>query len=144
MLLRIFCMPHEVLRSRVLCVMFSCFPTCVKIYGQYSSPYSLQLLVNRLQENPTYTDTCHTMLTALPIPDSFILQQTLCRNANGVKFCSSISLCSCYTCPRQTRTSDGGFFSLLFPIAYVQAVSGLLLIFLCLFSSSSENSIFLT
>ena len=85
--------------------------------------YSLQLLVNPLQKNPTYTDTCHTMLTVLPIPDSFIFQQTLCSNADGVKFCPSVSLCSCYTCPRQTRTSDGGFFSLLFPIAYVQAVS---------------------
>ena len=62
--------------------------------------YSLQLLVNPLQENPTYTDTCHTMLTVLPIPDSFIFQQTLCSNADGVKFCPSVSLCSCYTCPR--------------------------------------------
>ena len=145
MFLRIFRMPHEVLRSRVLCVIFSRFPTCVKIYSLYSSPYSLQLLVNPLQKNPTYTDTCHTMLTALPIPDSFIFQQTLCSNADGVKFCSSISLCSCYTCPRQTRTSDGGFFSLLFPIAYVQAVSQRVTTnLLCLFSSSSENSIFLT
>ena len=77
MFLRIFCMPHEVLRSRVLCVKFLRFPTCVKIYGLYSSPYSLQLLVNPLQKNPLYTDTCHTMLTVLPIPDSFIFQQTL-------------------------------------------------------------------
>ena len=59
-------MLHEVPRYRVLWVIFFRFPIRVKISGYclYSSPYSLQLPENPLEKNPTYTDTCHAMLTA--------------------------------------------------------------------------------